>query len=532
VPNHVRGLASAAAIIFLGSAASRILGLVREQLAAGRFGSGDDIAAFTIADNLNTLLFDLLASGMLQAALAPVLAGLAIAGAAQSSRFRAVTGALALGVGGLSAAVAAMGIVAAPAFVSLLTALTGDRGARGEATRDLAIDCTRIILLSLPLLAVATVLSAGLYAMQRPEGPSIGSACRNAAVVVAIVVAGGAWGVRSMAAGVVAGAAVMCGVQLLALWRAGAMPLASLDLRAPEIERVARLFTPVFLGLVVSAAVVILDRNLAWGAQEEAIGAMRYATSLVQLVLGLTAAAVSLAALPRLSGAFVGGDADAFGRELARALVLVTVLIVPAVFALGALGRPIVRLLFEHGETGPEASRLIWIALLAYLPGHLLAAYDQVLIFAFYARQNTILPVAVGIASSGVYAIAALLLVDRFQMTGLVAANSIQLAFHAIVMLWLGRKVFGTVPLTGLRQVAPPVVASGAVMAVAGWAVYRAGEASLPVQTGAAEQVTEIVLVVLPLGVCGVVYLAVMRWFRVGALDTLLGEVVGRVRVR
>ena len=61
-------------LIMLGNVLSRVLGLVREQLAAGLFGTGDEIAAFTVADNVHTLLFDLMISGMLQAALIPVLA--------------------------------------------------------------------------------------------------------------------------------------------------------------------------------------------------------------------------------------------------------------------------------------------------------------------------------------------------------------------------------------------------------------------------------------------------------------------------
>jgi len=69
-----RGIAAAAFLIMAGSLGSRVLGLVREQLTSGLFGAGNEIAAFTVADNVNTLLFDLMVSGMLEAALVPVLA--------------------------------------------------------------------------------------------------------------------------------------------------------------------------------------------------------------------------------------------------------------------------------------------------------------------------------------------------------------------------------------------------------------------------------------------------------------------------
>jgi len=524
------GLVMAAAIIFVGNAASRVLGLVREQLAAGMFGAGDRIAAFTIADNLNTLLFDLMSSGMLQAAIIPVLAILAVVGIRQTDQFRRATGtllALALAAG---AVVAIVGVVAAPAFVSLMTALANDAEVRGPAARNLAIQCTRIILPGLPFLAGATVLMASLFALQRPVGPAIGATCRNVAVVLSILLLGDRWGVRSMAAGVAAGAVIMFAIQAIALHRNHALPSISLDLRNAEVTRVFQLFAPVFLGLLVSSAVVVLDRNLAWGAQEDAVGAMRYATSLVQLVLGLVAAAVSLAALPRLSRSFASGDVEGFNDGLCRALALVSILIIPAVFALGALGRPIIGLLFEHGETDARASRLILIALIAYLPGHLLAAYDQVLIFAFYARQNTVLPVTVGVAASSAYVVFAFALVDRFEMAGLVVANSVQLGLHTLLMVWLARRRFGSRPFASLGPLAGKTLVSSATMALLGWLAYRALLVMLPGWPASFGQLREPLLVSIPLLVCGLVYLVMMRQMRVQAMHDLTDTIAVKFR--
>jgi putative peptidoglycan lipid II flippase len=523
------GLAAAAAIIFAGNAASRVLGLIREQLAAGMFGAGDRIAAFTIADNLNTLVFDLMINGMLQAALIPVLAVLALSGMHQPEQFRRVMGTLLLLALAAGTVIAIAGVIAAPAFVSLMTALANDADVRGSGTRDLAIRCTRIILPSLPFLAGSTVLMAGLFAMQRPAGPAVGNTCRNASVVVFILLAGERWGVRSMAIGVVVGAMLLFGVQAAALRRHHATPVLCLDLRSEEVARVFRLFAPVFLGMLVSAAVIVIDRNLAWGAQEDAVGAMRYATSLVQLVLGMVAAAVSLAALPMLSQSFASGDHEAFASGLFRALALVSILIVPAVFALGALGRPIIGLLFEHGETDSDASRLILIALIAYLPGHLLAAYDQVLIFAFYARQNTLLPVTVGVAASLAYVACAFALVDRFEMTGLVVANSVQLGLHTLLMAWMARMRFGYRPFEGLGRLIVKTILAAGVMASAGWIASRALDELVPDKNGLFGQVRELIQVAIPLLICAIVYLLLMRRMRVQEVDDLLNIVTEKL---
>lgn len=519
-------LAIAASIIFIGNLVSRVLGLIREQLAASRFGAGNDIAAFTVADNLNTLLFDLIVNGMLQAAIVPVLALLVLGGVATAD-LRRVSGTVVIGATGIAVVVALTGIVLAPSFISLVTALTGNQNARGDATRDLAIDNLRLILLSLPLLAAATVLTASLYAMQRPGGPALGATMRNAAVVLAILLFSGSSGVKSMAVGVVVGAALMLGVMLAAVHNHQAMPVLQLDFRDQHVRRMADLALPVFLGFLVSSAVVILDRNLAWGAEEDAIGAMRYATTLVQLVLGLVAAAVSIAALPRLAHAHASDrDGTDFNRELGRALRLVTVLMLPAVAMLGFFARPIVDLLFEHGATDQQASRLIVVALLLYLPGHLLAAYDQVLIFAFYARQNTKTPVLVGVVAAVAYAATAPILASHYEMAGLVVANTLQLGLHTVIMIWLCRKQFGA---GAFRDIGP--LLGRAVGATIGTALM-AGAAWLVVQrfSGLTGFGQELLAVVMPMLVGGVVYLLLCRTMGIRELDDILDLLKWRVR--
>jgi putative peptidoglycan lipid II flippase len=298
------------------------------------------------------------------------------------------------------------------------------------------------------------------------------------------------------------------------------------------VKRVLRLYLPIFLGLLVNTIAVVIDRNLAWGAQRDALGAMRYATTLVQMVLGLVAAAISLAALPALSRHHAGGDEDAYLATLGRALAMVTVLIVPAVFGLAAVSKPIITLLFQHGATGPDDARLIVIALLGYLPGTLCAAYDQVLIFAFYARQNTRLPVLVGVFAVGVYFIVAFSLVGRFGMLGLVLANSAQFISHLIVMVWLARREFGWTPGRGLQRTMVRSVGAGigaAMTALVIWVILAAG---LPNAHGVAGLGRELVLVAAPVSAGGLIYVLLLHRWRVEELATLRRAVLGRFAPR
>src|SRR5699024_6169321 len=133
---------------------------------------------------------------------------------------------------------------------------------------------------------------------------------------------------------------------------------------------------------------------------------------------------------------------------------------------------PIARLLFGYGATTEVGIGQISLALLGYLPGTLMAAYDQVLIFAFYSRQNTKLPVAIGVAAVFVYFLFAFSLVDQLGMMGLVLANSAQFIFHTIVIWWFGRSAFGWAPNPSLRHLIPRIAGSALTASAVAWLAW------------------------------------------------------------
>jgi putative peptidoglycan lipid II flippase len=501
------GIALAALILMFGNVVSRLLGLVREQIAAGLFGTGDEIAAFTVADNIQTLLFDLLASGALQAALIPVLAQWAAPDVTDRQELRRIGGTLVIGALVAVGSLVAIGMVFAPSVVDGLIWFSGDTGARGAETVDLTIRLVLIVLPAALLLSIATVLQAILYAIGRVTAPALSTAVRNAVIVVVAALFGSRWGVESMAWGTLGGAAAIVLIQIPPLMRANVLPAPAFIWRHPALRQMGALYIPVFLGLLVNSTAVIVDRGLAWGAGENAVGAMRYATTLVQLTLGLVAAAISLAALPTLSRHFQSGDTSAYRTTLGRALVMVTVLIFPATFGLAALAEPISSLLFGYGATGDDGLRSITFALLGYLPGTLAAAYDQVLIFAFYARQNTRLPVAIGVMAVLVYFAVALSLVDTFGMMGLVLANSAQFIAHTVVIWYFGRSRFGWMATPRLSFLIPRCAMAAAAGAGAGFFLWLGLSRIVPESAGVADIVWRIVLVAAPMALVAGIYL-------------------------
>ena len=526
-----QGIGTAAAVLMVGTILSRLLGLVREQVTAYMFGTGDVVAAFTIADNIHTMLFDLVISGMMQAALIPVLSE--YAGKERREELRDITGTLlAISILGIGAVVVLLEIFA-PAAVQVMTELGAAEQARSQEIVDLTVEMVRLILPAVWLLAISTVLMATLYSLQRFTRPALSLAVRNAAIIFAALTLGRtALGIRSLVIGIVLGALLLVLIQLPGL--RDAMPRPNLHVRHPAIRRIYLLYLPIFLGLFVNTFALIVDRNLAWRVGENALGAMRFATTLNQMILGLVAAAISLAALPTLSRHFSAGDESAYRATLARGLRMVTVLVVPAALGMAVLSWPVVRLLFFHGATTEEGAELIWLALLLYLPGTLFAAFDQVLIFAFYARQNTLLPQIIGVLAVAVYFGFALLLYQPLGMAGLVLANSAQFTFHAFVMIWLLRRLLAGEPLDGgeLARTLKICIGVGAVMTLVAGLVALGLAVGLPEMDGAGELLRDILIVAIPAATGAVIYAVGLFRYRVEEAELIRQRVAVLVQRR
>ncbi len=451
-PQHQQSaaLARSASLLSLGAVASRVLGLLREMVIAAYFGASGPVSAFMVASSAPKMLYDFLIGGLLSAALVPVLSDFARLDrertetedeAASPSKgkqvgpnpelVRLVGALLSLAVVTL-AGLALLMVVFAPQVASLLA------GGFDDFDPTLLPLTARLLRLMAPVVwfvSMAGLLTAVLFALQRFSMPALASAVYNLGIVVAAPLLAGRVGIASLAVGVLAGSMVQFGLMAWDVRRAGVK--FTVQWSHPALARIVRLYLPVAAGLVVAQFQVGLDRRLASGTGVQSIAWMSKATTLQQLPLGMISVAISLAALPRLSQQFAAGEEGAYRATLARGLRMVLVMIVPILIGLGLLAEPVVRLLFERGQFTPADSAQVVMALHVYLAGALFAAIDFPLIYAFYARNDTLLPALVGVLSVLVYAAIALALVEGLGFLGLVWADTGKQAAHALVMLTL-----------------------------------------------------------------------------------------------
>ncbi len=527
-------VAGASGILALGNICSRILGLARETVITYLFGATGAADALQVAIIVPKAIYDLLIGGHINGAIVPVLSDV-ITLRGRRELWRVVSALISL-VLALLAVLVLLIEVFAPQIVPLVA-----QGADAE-TRRLAIDLLRLTAPALIFLSLFAVFSGTLFALRSFTLPAFAGVVFNGCIVLVtlalapsvawlprlapvpevfpFLVARPADGIIVVAIGWLVGAVAQMLLQAPGL-NLRRLRL-SLNWRHPALKSVALLYLPVMFSLSMDTLIIRpFSYRLASHTGEGGIAIMNWATTLVQFPQGLVATAISIAILPTLArqSAEMSAQAQrAFKDTLGLGLRLTSALILPAVAGLFVLAGPIIALLFENGAFLAADTEITAMALRLYLIGLPFAAIDLLLVYAFYARKDTLTPALVGIVSLVCYLAAALLLFERFGLFSLMIADSVKHFTHASIsgiLLWRRLDGLGSQWLarTGLK-------AAIASLLMAGFALV-----SLPSLTqwiGAASIAREALLV----GVCallyGAVFLLAARMLKIQELSWLL----------
>ena len=359
--NAKRGRSSVArnaGIVSLAVMASRVLGLVRDQVFAIFFGAGLYYDAFLTAFRIPNLLRDLFAEGALSAAFVTTFSQvLATKGEQEAIRLSNRVATLMILV---ITSISLVGWWHAPAIVHMLA--PGFYDVPGKA--ELTIKLTRIMIPFLLLVALAAQAMGILNARGHFGIPALASAFFNVGSIVGGLLLGFVIGpaiglstIEGMAYGTLIGGFLQFAVQWPSLARAGFSYRPMISISDPGVRQIFSLMGPAIIGTAAVQVNVFVNTNFASSIIDPATGAvangpvswLSYAFRFMQFPIGVFGVAIATAALPPLSRSSAQTDYNEFRRTLAHSLALVFLLCVPSAVGLAVLGRPIVALIFEHG---------------------------------------------------------------------------------------------------------------------------------------------------------------------------------------
>jgi putative peptidoglycan lipid II flippase len=451
--------------------ASRILGLVRDQVLAYYFGAGDANDAFRVAFRMPNLVRDLFAEGAMSAAFVPTFTHeLTTGGKPRAWQLaNSVITALIL----ITGLLVVLGIV----FAGPLVRIYAEGYEQVPGKLELTVFMARLMTPFLTLVAVAAVFMGMLNALGHFFVPALSPAMFNVAtiaMVVALIPIAPQLGIEPIV--VVAAATIVGGLGQLAIqWRPlvqeGYSYRPSLDVRDPALARVLMLMGPGTIGLAATQINIFVNTRFATEQGTGAVSALDYAFRVMYLPIGLFGVSIAAASTPALSRLVATNNRAEVRSTVASAIGLMLALNVPATLGLVALATPIVALIFEHGRFTSDDTAATARALQCYAVG--LVGYSVVRIVspAFYALRRSRIPVIASFASVVANISMAFLLVPWMGFAGLALAISVAAIANAVTQLYFLRRELGGIHAGRILMTLLKAVAASVPMAAAAYFV-------------------------------------------------------------
>jgi putative peptidoglycan lipid II flippase len=436
---------------------SRILGYIRDSMVANFFGAGPIADAFYAAFRISNLFRRLLGEGNLSTSFVPVFAEYAEKhGEAETRRFFRVmfTTLLAFLV-----VITALGILFAPQITKVIA-----MGFERTPERfELTVTLTRCMFPFLLFISLAALVTGVLNSLRSFFLPALAPACLSIAEIGYLLAIAPflspAKQVIGLALSVAVGGLLQLLVQIPTLWRKGLSLKFQWQPRHAGVRRVGKLMVPATLGSSVDQLNAFVDTIYASFLAEGSVAGLYYANRVMQLPLALFGVALSQVSLPAMSASVARGDIEDVKATLSFALRLTLFMILPAMTGLIVLGHPIVEVLFQHGRFTADATALTNWALLFFSLGLFAYAAVKILANAFYAFQETRVPVIIAGLCVGLNIVLNVIFIKTTNMGvgGLALSTSIASWVNALCLFVMLRRKIGRL---GGRKIAATLVKS------------------------------------------------------------------------
>lgn len=382
---------SAAVILMVTVAMSRVLGLVRDRLLASQF-TPDLVDVYIAAFRLPDLIFNLLIFGTLSIAFIPIFSEIA------QKKGEKAAWQLASAVINLTAlfflVLASLAFIFAPILSKMI--------APGLFPEHfiLMANLTRIMLVGQLLLVISSFFVGVSQSFQRFLVPAIASVFYNVGIISGILFLSGEIGIYSAAVGVVAGAFLHLIIQLPLVLSLGFSWSPIFSFKTPGVSGIIRLVLPRSLSLAVEQLNELVSVQLASLISSGSITFLTFAQHLYLVPVGLFGATIAQAALPVLSNQKAQNDINQFKKTLLTSFHHILFLVLPLAMVLIILRIPLVRLVFGASPKFDWAATVqTGQAAAALSVGLAAVAVNQLLIRAFYALHDTKTPVAISVVA-------------------------------------------------------------------------------------------------------------------------------------
>lgn len=472
-------LVRSSAIVGVGTALSRITGVLRIGAITYALGASGVADAYNLGNTTPNIIYELILGGILSATLVPIFVDRFEHDDAEGVSAVATVSVVAL------VALTVAAVLAAPVVFDIYTwRKPADEAA--ELAR-VGVPLARLFLPQILFYGLTALGTAMLHARRSFRAPAMAPVLNNVLVCAALVafariadrspsleeVRGDATLLWLLGAGTTLGIVAMTVVLWPAIRATGIRLRWRFQPRHPAVRKVASL-SGWTVGYV-AANQIALAVVLALAAQRTGgASAYTYAFVFFQLPHGLFAVSLMTTIVPDLSSFASRGDTQGYRDRFGLGLRLMLLVMVPAAVGYALLAKPLVSGLLVRGALTGASADLVADILAALAFGLVGFSVYLFALRGFYALRDTRTPFVLNLIENAINVVLALAFVGRWGVQGLAAAYAGAYTIAAVLALGALR---ARVRRIGSRQVLRSVVKvalATAVMAAVVWPVSRA----------------------------------------------------------
>ena len=430
---QINNITVAAALVALSSLVSRLLGVVRDRILAGRFGAGPTLDIYYAAFRIPDLIFNLIVLGALSAGFIPVFTSLINEwrpkreDQANQEAWRLVSNVLNFLVLGL-AFLSVLGII----FASWLTKVITPGFGPAEQQQTAAL--TRIMFLSPVFLGLSGILGGVLQSFKRFLIYSLAPIFYNLGIILGALYFVDLWGLDGLAWGVVLGAMLHFIIQLPSVYHLGFRYSFVLSKNDKGARRIGRMMVPRTLSLAISQINLVVITIIASGLPGGSLAAFNFANNLQSFPVGIFGISFAIAAFPALSEH--AANKHKLAENFSATMRQIMFFIIPATVLIVAMRAQIIRVVLGTGKFDWRSTVMTMDSLAFFSISLFAQAALPLVVRVFYARHDSRRPFYFGLVSIILNIILSFYLGPIMGVAGLALAFSVANILN-LVLLWV-----------------------------------------------------------------------------------------------
>lgn len=161
-----------------------------------------------------------------------------------------------------------------------------------------------------------------------------------------------------------------------------------LNYRDDSLRKLGRMFTPIFLGLIIAQINGIVDKSIASSQGEGAIAILNYSSRLLYFVYGLLIVTFITFINPKIAIIY-NKNINKFKKTISELIIINVIVLTPIIVIFIVFSEDIINILYNRGEFGKESLGMTSKCLILYIISLLPLGIRELINKVFFIESDT-----------------------------------------------------------------------------------------------------------------------------------------------